>query len=121
PQVSWEDVEEEYERTFPRQLTFIEEVHAEFVAGVPHPELHGGKVAKTIWATIEDAQLGFMDFVEQEGLQSEEGNLFSYLARVMKTARMLHEVTHVDHFATIETEVRRRLSVIDERVLDTSW
>ena len=31
--------------------------HAEFAAKVPHPELHGGKKAKQIWARIEDEKL----------------------------------------------------------------
>src|SRR5262249_36105416 len=44
PQVSWDDVEAEYERTFPRELMPIEVIHQEFVAKVPHPELHGGKI-----------------------------------------------------------------------------
>jgi hypothetical protein len=59
-----------------------------------------------------------MDFVEKEGLTAEEGNLFSYLARVMKQARQLFDVTGIDAFATIERGVRARLSVVDERVLE---
>src|SRR5262249_44399559 len=84
PQVTFEDVEEEYEQTFPRELTPIEKIHSEFTALLPHPELHGGKQAKNVWATIEERQLGFMDFVEEEGLQHEEGSLFSYLARITR-------------------------------------
>lgn len=117
PQVSWEDVEADWEREHPRELTPIEQLHAEFTAKLPHPELHGGKKPKAIWAELEDQHLGFMDFVEKHDLVYEEGNLFSYLARVMKVARMLHEVTTMDEFQTIEREVRMRLSVIDERVL----
>jgi len=117
PQVSWEDVEAEYEQTHPRELTPIEKLHAEFLARLPHPELHGGKMRKTIYSTIEDEDLSFMDFVERENLVTEEGNLFSYLARVMKFARMLHEATSLEEFHTVEVGVRKRLSVIDERVL----
>jgi hypothetical protein len=117
-QVSWEDVEEEYERAFPRELTAAEKLHAEFVATVPHPELHGGKLAKAIWAEMEDKELGFMDYVEEKGLVAEEGNLFSYLARVMKFAKMLWEATGLDEFRTLENAVRRRLSAVDERVLE---
>jgi len=59
-----------------------------------------------------------MDFVEDKGLQAEEGNLWSYLARIMKFARMLHEATGLDEFRVLETAVRGRLSVVDERVLE---
>jgi hypothetical protein len=121
PQVSWEDVEEEYERTFPRELTPVEKLHAEFVAGLPHQELHGGKKAKRIWAEMEDEQLGFMDFVEKHHLAYEEGNLFSYLARVMRCARMLKDVTGIGEFETLERAIRERLSAIDDRVMDPAW
>ncbi len=47
PQVSWEDVEAEWEKEHPRVLTKIEVIHSEFSALVPHPELHGGKRART--------------------------------------------------------------------------
>jgi hypothetical protein len=116
--VTWEDIEAEYDKEFPRELTPVEKLHAEFVARVPHPELHGGKVAKTVWAQMEDEDLGFMDFVEKHGLETEEGNLFSYLARVMKFARMLGEATGLDEFKNLDSNVRKRLSVVDERVLE---
>jgi superfamily II DNA/RNA helicase len=121
PMVSWEDVEAEYEKTFPRELTKVEKIHAEFVASLPHPELHGGKKAKKVWAEMEDESLGFMDFVEKHGLAYEEGNLFSYLARVMRTARMIKDVTQIGEFETLELAIRQRLSVIDDRVMDPSW
>ena len=70
---------------------------------------------------MEDEQLGFSDYVEKHSLAYEEGNLFSYLARVMRVARMLGEVTGIEGFQTIEQGVRERLSVIDERVVDPSW
>jgi hypothetical protein len=119
--VSWEDVEAEYERQFPRELTPIEVVHAEFLAQLPHQELHGGKRFKNIWAQMEDENLDFLDFDEKHSLAYEEGNLFSYLARVMRVARMLHEVTEIGEFATVEQGIRTRLSVIDERVMDPTW
>jgi hypothetical protein len=120
PQVTWEDVEAEYEERFPRVLTPIEEVHAEFVGKLPHPELHGGKVAKAIWSQMEEGGTAFMDFVEQHGLEAEEGNLFTYLARVMKVARMLKLATAVGHFETLEAAVRRILAEVDDRVMDES-
>ena len=101
--VSWEDVEAEYEQKFPRELTPPEQRHAEFLARLPHPELHGGKKAKAIWATMEDEQQSFMDFVEREGLQSEEGNLFSYLIRVMKFAKMLFDATKLEELLPLNT------------------
>ncbi|MBI4510312.1 MAG: DEAD/DEAH box helicase [Deltaproteobacteria bacterium] len=118
PMVSWEDCEEEYERLFPRELSGIEKIHQAFVAVVPHPELHGGKVQKTIWKTMEDGDLSFLDFVEKFGLSHEEGNLFTYLSRVMKTARMLHQATTLDEFRNLELRVRSKLSSVDDRVLE---
>ena len=118
PQVSWEDVEEEYEQTFPRELLPIEKLHGEFAAALPHPELHGGKQAKNVWQRMEDAQAGFMDFVENEGLQHEEGSLFSYLARLMRVARMLHEATSLAEFEAVQNAIRQKLSVVDERVIE---
>jgi superfamily II DNA/RNA helicase len=121
PQTSWEDVEEEYEREFPRELTAVEKIHAEFVAKLPHPELHGGKTAKSVWSKLEEADAAFMDFVEEKGLQHEEGNLFSYLARVMRVAKMLGEATTLPEFATLEQTIRRRLGAVDDRVLNENW
>jgi hypothetical protein len=118
PQVSWEDVEAEYEKEHPRELTPVEKLHAAFIAVVPHPELHGGKKRKEIWKEIEDEDLAFADYVEKHGLQTEEGNLFSYLARIMKFARMLFEATTLTEFDTLQGKVRRKLSVVDERVLE---
>jgi hypothetical protein len=117
PQVTWEDVEEEYEREFPRPLTFIEQVHQEFSARVPHPELHGGKSRKAVWATIEQSGADFLAFVDQHRLAHEEGSLFSYLARVMKCARVIHEATAIEQFAALEERVRGYLAVIDERLV----
>ncbi|ACY15673.1 DEAD/DEAH box helicase [Haliangium ochraceum] len=117
PLVSWEDVEEEYERQFPRELTAVELVHQRFSAEVPHPQLHGGKKFKDIWARIEDEQLSFLDFVENHHLQHEEGSLFSYLVRVMNFAKNLGEATMMDQFTNIEERVRSCLSVVDMRMI----
>jgi hypothetical protein len=121
PQVTWEDVEEEYEKTFPRELSFVERIHQAFSSLLPHPELHGGKVHKNIWATIEDQDLSFMDYVERQGLEKEEGSLFTYLARVMKTARMLHEATKLEELADLRRRVRDKLATIDARVMEEEW
>jgi hypothetical protein len=121
PQLCWEDIEAEYEQLFPRELTPVEQLHAEFAARLAHPELHGGKVAKAIWTEMEDGGHAFMDMVEKHGLEVEEGNLFTYLARVMKIARMLKLATGVAHFASLEEVVRKRLSEVDSRVLEESF
>jgi hypothetical protein len=116
-QVTWEDVEAEYEREFPRELTQVERIHSEFAAVVPHPELHGGKQVKNVWARIEDDEIDFLDFVDTHRLSHEEGNLFSYLARVMKVARTLGEATGIEQFGVIETKIRDYLAVIDARLV----
>jgi hypothetical protein len=116
--VSWEDVEADYEREFPRVLTRMEIIHQEFSHQVPHPELHGGKAAKTIWATIEDESIGFLEMVDRHRLAHEEGNLFTYLARVMKVARKINEATGLDQLAEIERRVRSYLSVVDARLIE---
>ncbi|HEY3355294.1 MAG TPA: DEAD/DEAH box helicase [Polyangia bacterium] len=121
PQLTFEDVDAQYDEQFPRELTPIEVLHNEFLGHLAHPELHGGKHAKAIWAELEDEDLSFMDFVEKHHLVMEEGSLFTYLARVMKIARMLHEATDMPEFQTIEESVRKRLSVVDERVLENLW
>ncbi len=116
--VEWQDIEEEYEREFPRQLSKMELIHQEFARQVPHPELHGGKGAKTIWATIEDENIGFLEMVDRHRLAHEEGNLFTYLARVMKVARKIHEATGLEQLAEIERRIRSYLSVVDERMVE---
>ena len=116
-QVSWDDVVAEYEQKFPRVLSKMEEIHQEFLTHVPHQELHGGKVQKNAWAMMEDAQLGFMDFAERHDLHMEEGNLFSYLARVMRLAKMLFDATQISEFGELESRVREKLAVIDDRVV----
>ncbi len=121
PQVTFEDVEEEYWEKFPPEPSPAERIHQAFVAPLPHQELHGGKTQKTIWAQMEDGDLTFMDFVQEHDLAYEEGSLFTYLARVMKTARMLHEVLEEPYFAQMESRIRHKLAVIDERVMEGLW
>ncbi len=117
PQVTWEDVEEEYEREFPRELSRVETIHQEFSAKVPHPELHGGKAQKNVWATIEEEDVAFLEFVDRHSLGHEEGSLFSYLIRVMNFSRTLHEVTTMEQFSIMEKRVRDFLSPVDARLI----
>ena len=122
PHVTWDDIQAEYQREFPRELNRVELIHQTFAAVVPHPELHGGKIYKNVWARMEDEDLFFMDFVEHHHLEHEEGSLFSYLIRVMNFARALHEVTHIAQFDSIRRTVRNRLAVVDERMIDAdAW
>jgi DEAD/DEAH box helicase len=115
PQITWEDIEAEYEQEHPRVLTRVEEILQEFVGKVPHPELHGGKKAKKIWATMEDEKLGFVEFVEREGLEHEEGSLFSYLVRVMNFARKLADASQLTEFETLAERVKRAIGDVDVR------
>jgi len=118
PQVSWDDVEAAWEKEHPRELTKIEQIHQEFAAKVPHPELHGGKRVKNTWAVLEDANTGFLEFVEQHHLQHEEGNLFSYLIRVMNFAQKLYQASQLSEFEDMADRVRKLLARIDLRLLD---
>ena len=70
---------------------------------------------------MEDENMDFLDFDEKHSLAYEEGNLFSYLARVMRVAHMLAEVTGIGEFETVEQGIRKKLAVIDDRVMDPSW
>jgi len=116
PQASWEDAEEAYEREHPRELTFCEQIFSAFQSKVPHPQLHGGKVAKRIWGQLEDDEIGFFEFVEREGLEHEEGSFFTYLARVMKVAKAISEAVGLADFATLEERLRDYLGEVDPRV-----
>lgn len=118
PQVSWEDVEAEWEKENPRVLTKVEEIHQELSAKIPHPELHGGKRAKNVWATLEDSGMGFLEFVDKHHLEHEEGNLFSYLVRVMNFARKLHEASQLSEFEDMAERVQRVLAIVDVRLVD---
>jgi hypothetical protein len=67
---------------------------------------------------MEDAELGFLDFVDRNHLAHEEGSLFSYLIRVMNFAHTLQEATGLDQFASLRQRVRRVLSSVDARLID---
>ena len=118
PQVTWDDVEAEWEKANPRVLTKIELIHQEFSSKIPHPELHGGKKPKTTWAQLEDSGLTFLEFVDKHGLDHEEGNLFSYLVRVMNFARKLHTAAHLTEFEDMAERVQRLLARVDVRLVD---
>jgi hypothetical protein len=118
PQVSWEDVEAAWDKEHPRVPTKIELIHQEFSSKIPHPELHGGKKPKTTWAQLEDSGLTFLEFVDKHGLDHEEGNLFSYLVRVMNFARKLHQAAHLTEFEDMAERVQRLLARVDVRLVD---
>ena len=121
PQLTFEDIESEYWEEHPPELSVAELMHQRFEGLLAHPELHGGKVQKFIWAEMETEDLTFTDYVERHDLAQEEGSLFTYLARVMKAARMLNEVTGRSGLATLERSIRGRLAAVDERVLEGLW
>ncbi len=118
PQVSWEDVEALWEKEHPRVLTKVELLHQEFSSKVPHPELHGGKKAKNVWAQLEDSGTPFLEFVERHNLEHEEGNLFTYLVRVMNFARKLGEASKLTEFEDMAERVQRLLARVDVRLVD---
>ncbi|HEV7558445.1 MAG TPA: DEAD/DEAH box helicase, partial [Kofleriaceae bacterium] len=123
PHVTWEDVEAEWDKAHPRPPTKVELVHQEFGSKVPHPELHGGKKPKSVWATLEDSGMGFIEFVERHSLEHEEGNLFSYLIRVMNFATKLGAASQLTEFEDMAERVRKLLSRVDMRFLEDrrSW
>jgi hypothetical protein len=118
PHVTWDDVEAEWEKEHPRPLTKIEQIHQEFASKVPHPELHGGKKPKTVWAQLEDSGAGFLEFVDKHGLEHEEGNLFSYLVRVMNFATKLGAASQLTEFEDMAERVRALLARIDLRLVE---
>jgi len=118
PHVTWEDVEAQWEKEHPRVLTRIELIHQELSSKIPHPELHGGKKPKTVWAQLEDGGASFLEFVEKHGLEHEEGNLFSYLIRVMNFAQKLGEASMLSEFDDMAERVRKLLARIDLRLND---
>ncbi|HEY6174938.1 MAG TPA: hypothetical protein VIX73_10855, partial [Kofleriaceae bacterium] len=118
PHITWEDAEAEWDKEHPRPPTKIETIHAELSALVPHPELHGGKRTKNVWATLEDSGIGFLDFVERHALEHEEGNLFSYLVRVMNFARKLYEASQLTEFEDMSERVQKVLARVDIRMVD---
>ena len=118
PQVSWEDVEAEWEKENPRVLTKVETIHQELSSKIPHPELHGGKKPKKVWATLEDSGMAFLEFVDKHHLEHEEGNLFSYLVRVMNFARKLGEASQLSELDDMAERVQRLLASVDIRLVD---
>ncbi len=118
PHVTWDDAEAKYLEQHPRPLTKIEIIHGEFSGKVPHPELHGGKKAKTVWAQIEDGGFSFLEFVEKHHLEHEEGNLFSYLIRVMNFAQKLYEASQLSELEEMADRVKKLLGRIDLRFVE---
>jgi len=118
PHVTWDDVEAAWEKEHPRVLTKIELIHQEFSSKVPHPELHGGKKPKSTWAQLEDSGAGFLEFVEKHGLEHEEGNLFSYLVRVMNFANKMGEASQLSELTDMGEKVRALLARIDLRMVE---
>ncbi|HEX7840759.1 MAG TPA: DUF3516 domain-containing protein, partial [Kofleriaceae bacterium] len=102
----------------PIPLTKVETIQAELAAKVPHPELHGGRKPKTVWATLEDSGMNFLEFVERHGLEHEEGNLFSYLVRVLNFARKLYEASQLTEFEDMAERVQKVLARVDSRLID---
>jgi hypothetical protein len=74
-----------------------------------------------VWAQIEDGGIGFLEFVEKHGLEHEEGNLFSYLVRVMNFAQKLGEASQLTEFEDMAERVRKLLARIDLRIADRAW
>ncbi len=120
PQAAWEDAEAEWDRAHPYVPSKVEEALSRFQHAVPHPEVHGGKKQKRIWSRMEDEGLGFIDFVEREGLQHEEGSLFSYLVRCMNTARKLGEASELEQFTELAEKLKACLARVDERFYERS-
>jgi hypothetical protein len=118
PHVTWDDAEAKYMEMHPRPLTKIELIHSEFGAKVPHPELHGGKKPKNVWAQLEDGGFSFLEFVDKHGLEHEEGSLFSYLIRVMNFAGKLYEASQLSEFEDMAERVKNLLGRIDLRLVD---
>jgi len=118
PHVTWDDAEAQWLKEHPRPLTKIEQIHQEFSAQVPHPELHGGKRAKNVWAQLEDGGFTFLEFVEKHHLAHEEGNLFSYLVRVMNFATKLHAASQLTEFEDMADRVKKLIARIDLRFVE---
>ncbi len=118
PHVTWDDAEAAWDKEHPRPLTKVELLHQEFNSKIPHPELHGGKKPKSTWAQIEDGKFSFLEFIEKHGLEHEEGNLFSYLIRVMNFANKLHTASQLSEFEDMGERVKALLAQIDIRMLE---
>ena len=118
PHVTWDDAEAQWDKEHPRPLTKIELIHQEFSSKVPHPELHGGKRAKNVWAQLEDGGFTFLEFVEKHHLDHEEGNLFTYLVRVMNFANKLYAASQLTEFEDMADRVKKLLARIDLRLVE---
>ena len=118
PHVTWDDVEAAWEKEHPRVLTKIELIHQELASKIPHPELHGGKKPKNVWAQLEDSGASFLEFVEKHNLEHEEGNVFSYLVRVMSFATKLFEASQLTEFEDMAERVRKLLARVDLRFIE---
>lgn len=117
PQVSWEDIEAEYEREHPPELSRVELIHGEFLGKLPHPELHGGKVQKRIWVQVEeDPELDFFGLVQRHGLEREEGSLFSYFTRTLRVAKAIADASSLEEYAELAERVRAELAKVDARL-----
>lgn len=57
-----------------------------------------------------------MDLVEREGMQHEEGNLFTYLVRVMNFANKLAEASKLSQFEEIAAKIKAVLGHVDPRM-----
>ncbi len=117
PQVTWDDCEAEYWEAHPKEPSAIEQIYQAFLGKLPYPDLHLGRRHKQIWTEMELGEMGFFDYVDEHELAKEEGSLFTYLARIMKTARTLWEATELTHFKVLEDRVREILGAVDERIL----
>ncbi|HEU0034388.1 MAG TPA: DUF3516 domain-containing protein [Kofleriaceae bacterium] len=116
--VTWDDAIVAYETAHPRPITKVEFIFSEFSGKVPHPELHGGKRPKNVWAQLEDSGMGFVEFVERHHLEHEEGNLFSYLVRVMNFCRKLNEAAQLSEFEDMGERIQKLLAHVDVRLVD---
>ena len=71
-----------------------------------------------MWAQLEDGGPRFLEFVEKHGLEHEEGNLFSYLVRVMNFASKLDQASQLSEFEDMAERVKKLLARIDLRLFD---
>ena len=70
---------------------------------------------------LEDSGLTFLEFVEKHSLEHEEGNLFSYLVRVMNFAQKLYQASQLTEFEDMAERVRKLLARIDLRLGERAW
>jgi hypothetical protein len=61
-------------------------------------------------------------FVDKHGLEHEEGNVFSYLVRVMNFATKLGAASKLPEFEDMGERVRKLLARVDVRLVeDRRW